>query len=54
MWQNKIKATSGLAALLLIGMAGCAELEVKNPNAPDAERALGSVTVVAGRPRRGE
>ena len=42
MWQNKTKATSGLAALLLIGMVGCAELEVKNPNAPDAERALGT------------
>ena len=42
MWQHKIKATSGLAALLLIGLAGCAELEVKNPNAPDAERALGT------------
>ena len=42
MWQHKIKATSGLAALLLIGMAGCAELDVKNPNAPDAERALGT------------
>ena len=42
MWQNKTKATSGLAALLLIGMAGCADLEVKNPNAPDAERALAS------------
>ncbi|UCF41145.1 MAG: hypothetical protein JSW43_02080 [Gemmatimonadota bacterium] len=34
------KATSGLAALLLIGMAGCVDLDVQNPNAPDAERAL--------------
>ncbi len=42
MWRNKIKATLGLAALLLIGMAGCADLDVRNPNAPDAERALAS------------
>ena len=42
MWRKKIKATSGLAALLLIGMAGCADLDVANPNAPDAERALAS------------
>ena len=42
MWRNKTKATSGLAALLLIGMVGCAELEVQHPNAPDAERALAS------------
>lgn len=34
------KVTSGLAALLLIGMAGCVDLEVQNPNAPDASRAL--------------
>lgn len=34
------KLTSGLAALLLIGMAGCVDLEVANPNAPDASRAL--------------
>ena len=42
MWRNKSKATSGLAALLVIGMAGCADLDVTNPNAPDAERALSS------------
>ena len=42
MWRNKSNATSGLAALLLIGMAGCADLDVTNPNAPDAERALAS------------
>ncbi len=42
MWHNKTKATSCLTALLLIGMVGCAELEVQNPNAPDAERALAS------------
>ncbi len=42
MWRKKTKATSGLAALLLIGMAGCAELDVTNPNAPDAARALAS------------
>jgi hypothetical protein len=40
MWRFKKKATSGLAALLLIGMAGCVDLEVDNPNAPDAARAL--------------
>ncbi len=34
------KATSGLAALLLIGLAGCVDLNVVNPNAPDATRAL--------------
>jgi hypothetical protein len=42
MWRNKMKATSGLTALLLIGMVGCTELEVQNPNAPDAARALSS------------
>jgi hypothetical protein len=34
------KATSGLAALLLIGTVGCVELDVQNPNDPDAARAL--------------
>ncbi len=40
MWRIKTKATSGLAALLLIGMVGCTDLDVTNPNAPDAARAL--------------
>jgi len=40
MWRITKKATLGLAALLLLGMVGCTELEVTNPNAPDAERAL--------------
>lgn len=34
------KATSGVAALLLIGIAGCVDLDVQNPNDADAERAL--------------
>ncbi len=41
MWRKtRMKATSGLAALLLVAMAGCVDLDVQNPNAPDAERAL--------------
>jgi hypothetical protein len=40
MWRTKHVATSGLAALLLIGMAGCVDLAVENPNDPDAARAL--------------
>lgn len=40
MCRRMSKATSGLTALLLIGMAGCANLDVVNPNAPDAGRAL--------------
>lgn len=31
---------TGLATLMLVSMAGCLELEVQNPNAPDASRAL--------------
>jgi len=42
MWRIKHVATSGLAALLLIGMAGCVDLEVQNLNDPDAARALGT------------
>ena len=38
MWRITHKATSGLAPLLLLGMAGCVDLEVQNPNAPDANR----------------
>ena len=38
MWRIKNKATSGLSALLLLGMAACVDLEVQNPNAPDAAR----------------
>jgi hypothetical protein len=38
MWRIKNKATSGLTALLLLGMVGCVDLEVQNPNAPDAAR----------------
>jgi hypothetical protein len=34
------RATSGLAALLLFFAVGCVDLEVKNLNDPDAERAL--------------
>jgi hypothetical protein len=40
MWRRIEKAKLGLATLLLIGMAGCVDLEVQNPNAPDAARAL--------------
>ncbi len=40
MWRRMPKATSGLAALLVVGMAGCVDLNVQNPNAPDASRAL--------------
>ena len=40
MWRIKHVATSGLAALLLIGMAGCVDLDVQNLNDPDAARAL--------------
>lgn len=39
MWRN-LRATSGLAALLVFGTAGCVDLAVNNPNAPDAARAL--------------
>ena len=38
MWRKLCNATSGLTALLLLGMAGCVDLDVENPNAPDAER----------------
>jgi hypothetical protein len=34
------RATSGLVALLLIGMAGCVDLNVTNQNDPDTERTL--------------
>jgi hypothetical protein len=34
------KPTSALAALLLVGMAGCVDLDVVNQNDPDAGRAL--------------
>jgi hypothetical protein len=40
MWRFTRKATSGLAALLLLGAVGCVDLDVKNLNDPDAERAL--------------
>jgi len=41
MWRMmKHTATSGLAALLLVGMAGCVDLAVPNTNAPDRSRAL--------------
>jgi hypothetical protein len=40
MWRISKRATSGLAALLLLGAVGCVDLEVKNMNDPDAERAL--------------
>jgi hypothetical protein len=39
MWRLKMQ-TSGLVALLLVGMVGCVDLDIENPNAPDAERAL--------------
>jgi high-affinity K+ transport system ATPase subunit B len=32
--------TQVIGALLLFGAAGCADLQVDNPNAPDAGRAL--------------
>ncbi|MFC1639264.1 hypothetical protein ACFL3B_00715 [Gemmatimonadota bacterium] len=38
MWRIKHRATSGFAALLLLISAGCVDLEVQNPNAPDANR----------------
>ncbi|UCC84028.1 MAG: hypothetical protein JSW46_03605, partial [Gemmatimonadota bacterium] len=38
--MTKIKKTEVLATLLLLGAAACADLDVVNPNAPDAERAL--------------
>ncbi len=41
MWR-RMKATSGLAALLVLGTAACVDLAVENPNAPDASRALSS------------
>ena len=40
MWKRIEKARSALAALLLIGMAGCVDLDVANLNDADAERAL--------------
>lgn len=40
MCRRIAKATSGLTALLLIGVVGCTNLDVTNPNAPDAGRAL--------------
>lgn len=39
MW---LRIERGLAALLLVSMVGCVDLEVQNPNAPDAARALAS------------
>ncbi len=40
MWRRTSQATSGLLALLLVATAGCVDLSVQNPNAPDASRAL--------------
>ena len=40
MWRRVPQATSGLVALLVLGLAGCVDLNVQNPNAPDASRAL--------------
>ena len=40
MWRRIEKARLGLATLLLIGTAGCVDLEVPNTNAPDRSRAL--------------
>jgi hypothetical protein len=43
MWRKmKQGATSGLAAFLLVGMVGCVDLAVDNPNQPDRARALGT------------
>src|SRR3989338_8700845 len=42
MWRRNPRATSGLAALLVAGLAACVDLGVQNPNAPDADRALAS------------
>jgi hypothetical protein len=40
MWRRMNKPTSALAALLLMGMAGCVDLDVVNQNDPDAGRTL--------------
>jgi len=40
MWPSMRKPTSALTALLVIGLAGCVDLNVVNPNAADAGRAL--------------
>lgn len=40
MWRRTLKATSGLAALLMFGTTACVDLSVQNPNQPDAARAL--------------
>lgn len=38
--MKNTRKLSAIAALLLFGAAGCVDLDVTNPNAPDAERAL--------------
>jgi len=52
MWRSKHKATSGLAALLVVGSTACVDLAIVNPNDPDATRALGTsgdvLSLVAG------
>jgi len=40
MWRRMPRATSGLAALLVLGATACVDLAVQNPNEPDASRAL--------------
>ncbi len=38
--RHRIRNTAALGALLLFGLTACADLDVSNPNAPDAELAL--------------
>jgi starch-binding outer membrane protein, SusD/RagB family len=38
--NHTIRKTAALAVAVLIGVSACADLDVPNPNAPDAERAL--------------
>jgi hypothetical protein len=40
MWRRTNRTASAFTALLLIGAAGCVDLDVQNPNDPDAGRAI--------------
>jgi hypothetical protein len=46
MWRGNLKATSGLAALLVAGLAGCVDLQVANPNAPGEAQVLATASDV--------
>lgn len=46
MWRRTLKATSGLAALLLIGVTGCVDLAVNNPNAAGTSTVLSKASDV--------